>query len=224
MGTRLTNGRVQKYFDKHAAGYDEQIGVFERRVLGRHREWATGQASGQVLELAVGTGLNLPSYPPSVDHVLGIELSPKMLQLAHARITNSDLDDRIDVRLGDVQQLDVGDATIDTVLSTYTLCTIPDADAALREARRVLRPGGRLIVVEHGPSSRLLARAGQRLINPVSVRFQADNLLRDPLPLVRSAGFDVVSVDRAGRWGIVHRVVAVKPSAVGEAKAGAPAK
>jgi len=211
MGAKLTNGRVLKYFDKHAAGYDEQIGVFERRVLGSHREWATGQASGQVLELAVGTGLNLPSYPPAVDRVLGIELSPQMLQLAQARITTKGLGNRIDVRLGDVQQLDVGDATMDTVLSTYTLCTIPDADAALREAWRVLRPGGRLILVEHGPSNRSVIRMGQGLINPLSVRFAADNLLRDPLPMVRSAGYDVVDVDRAGRWGIVHRVVAVKP-------------
>ncbi len=213
MGAKLTNGRVQKYFDKHAAGYDEQMSFFERRMLGNHRQWATGQASGQVLELAVGTGLNLPSYPPSVDQVLGVELSPQMLQLAQARITNNDLGDRIEVRLGDVQQLDVGDATIDTVLSTYTLCTIPDPDAALREAWRVLRSGGRLILVEHGPSSRSVIRMGQRLINPLSLRFAADDLLREPLPMVRSAGFEVVDADRAGRWGTVHRVVAVKPDA-----------
>ena len=167
-----------------------------------------------MLELAVGTGLNLPSYSPAVHHVLGIELSNQMLQLARARISTNGLGDRVEVRLGDVQQLEVGDATIDTVLSTYAICSIPDPDAALGEALRVLRPGGRLILVEHGPSIRALIRAGQHLINPLSVRFQADNLLRDPLLIARAAGFEVVGTDRAGWAGTVHRVVAVKPSAI----------
>lgn len=213
MGKQLSNIRVQRYFDKHAAGYDQGMGFFERRLLGHHRQWATEQASGRVLELAVGAGLNLPLYSPLVQHVLGIELSDQMLQLARARISTNGLGHRIEVRHGDVQQLDVRDASIDTVLSTYTICTIPDPHAALGEAWRVLRPGGRLILVEHGPSMRPLVRAGQRLINPPSLRFQADDMMRDPLPMVRAAGFDVLTSDRAGWAGTVYLIVAIKPPA-----------
>ena len=75
MTRRLSNARVQRYFDAHAGGYDRQMGVAERRLLGSQREWATSRAVGKVLELAVGTGWNLSLYPTGVEHVLGIDLS-----------------------------------------------------------------------------------------------------------------------------------------------------
>jgi len=71
----LSNARVQRYFDAHAGSYDRQMGVAERRLLNSQREWATSRAVGKVLELAVGTGLNLSLYPTGVEHVLGIDLS-----------------------------------------------------------------------------------------------------------------------------------------------------
>jgi ubiquinone/menaquinone biosynthesis C-methylase UbiE len=206
----LSNDRVERYFDKHAPRFDREMLFFERHVLGHHRRWATAQASGRVLELAVGTGLNLPLYAAAVDHVLGIELSERMVERARDRIAAHDLHDIVDVRVGDVQALDLPEESFDTVLSTYTMCTIPAPDQALREAVRVLKPGGRVVLVEHGSAANRVVRAGQRLVNPLSMRLGADHLLREPAPLAAAAGLSVTHADRAGWAGIVHRVVGTK--------------
>jgi ubiquinone/menaquinone biosynthesis C-methylase UbiE len=206
----LSNDRVERYFDKHAHRFDREMMFFERHVLGHHRRWATAQASGRVLELAVGTGLNLPLYPAAVDHVLGIELSERMVERARDRVTRESLDHVVEVQVGDVQALDLPASSFDTVLSTYTMCTIPQPEQALREAARVLKPGGRVILVEHGAAANRLVRAGQRLVNPLSTRLGADHLLREAAPLAAAAGFTVTHSDRTGWAGIVHRVVATK--------------
>ena len=208
-----TNSQVRKYFDKHAGSYDRQMGFCERHLLGEHRAWATSQATGDVLELAIGTGLNLTLYPQSVRRVLGVELSEGMVDLARARISEAGIGDRIEVTQGDVQNLDLPAEAFDTVLSTYTVCTIPSPETALAEACRVLRPGGRLIMVEHGPAARQWVRAGQHLINPLSIRFQADHILRDPVPFALDAGFEIVQSDQTGWSGLVYRVVTAKPLA-----------
>ena len=213
MSRGRSTAQVQQYFDAHAAGFDEQMGAGERWLLGRHREWATSRASGLVLELAVGTGLNLALYPDCVRSVLGVDLSEAMLALARARVRALHLGDRVDVRRGDVQHLDLADASVDTVLATYALCTVPDPRAALLEARRVLRPGGRLLLVEHGPSRSVWVRAVQHGLNPMTVRWQSDHLLRVPRELVTDTGFEITEADQVGVGGLAHRVDARKPMA-----------
>lgn len=204
--------RARRYFDAHADGYDDEMRVAERRLLGEQRTWATSRASGAVLELAVGTGLNLPLYPAAVTHVLGIDLSTAMLDRARARVRDLGLGDRVELRQGDVQHLDLPDGSVDTVLATYALCTVADPGAALREARRVLRPGGRLVLVEHGPASARWVRAVQRLLDPLAVRFQADHLLREPRRSAAGAGFVVEHADQVGTAGLAHRVDSRRPA------------
>lgn len=184
----------------------------ERWLLGTHREWATSWAAGDVLELAVGTGLNLPLYGERVRHVLGIDLSEAMLDHAQARLHAHNLDDRMQVRRGDAQHLDLPDACVDAVVATYALCTVPNPRAALLEARQVLRRGGRLLLVEHGPSRSAWLRVAQRALNPLTVRWQADDLLRDPRPLVTDTGFETTEADQASVAGLVHRVRAHSPT------------
>lgn len=201
--------RIGQVFDAMAVHYDRQMGFFERVLFGGCRAWATSRASGEVLEIAVGTGLNLPHYPAQTT-ILGIDLSAGMLDLARARVAALGLGDRVELRQGDVQALDAPDASRDTVVSTFTFCTIPDPAAAAREAHRVLRPGGRFVLVEHGRSSRRGLRAGMRLVERLTIRFGADHLTRDPVGYLLDAGFLVDEVHRA-KAGIVYRVLARKP-------------
>jgi ubiquinone/menaquinone biosynthesis C-methylase UbiE len=138
--------RVRAIFEKDAPKYDRSMGFWERALLGDVRRWACSRAQGETLEIAIGTGLNLPYYAADV-RLTGIEFSPAMLDIARRRATELGRD--VDLRLGDAEQLEFADESFDTVVCTYGLCTIPDDGEAVREARRVLRPGGALVLAEH---------------------------------------------------------------------------
>ncbi|GIH23238.1 ubiquinone/menaquinone biosynthesis methyltransferase [Acrocarpospora phusangensis] len=204
-----TENDVRRVFDRVADDYDRQMAVWERRLLKGAREWAVGQVRGHVVEIGVGSGLNIPLYPGDVT-VVGVELSERMLSLARRRAVRAGLGDRVELVQGDAQRLSLSDGVADTVLSTFTMCTIPDPAAAAREAHRVLKPGGRFVLAEHGPSSNPLLRTAMRLIEPLTVRKDADYLTRDPRPYLEEAGFRIEEVRRSAA-GVCFRVLAVRP-------------
>lgn len=199
--------RVRRVQDKGADGYDRKISFFERILFGDGREWVCSRAKGDVLELAVGTARNLPYYGPDV-RLTGIELSPEMLAIAQERQRELGRDGEL--RLGDAQVLEFDDDRFDTVTCTLALCTIPDHHRAIAEAYRVLRPGGRFVFMEHVRSPARTVSAVQRLIEPLTVRFEADHLTREPLESLRAVGFEIEELERS-KWGIVERVAARKP-------------
>jgi ubiquinone/menaquinone biosynthesis C-methylase UbiE len=149
----------------------------------------------------------MPLYPPGV-RVTGVELSEEML--ARARRRAEDLALPVTLHVGDAQSLQFADASFDTVLITFALCTIPDERRALMEAFRVLRPGGRLVAVEHVRSPVRAVRAIQRVLDPLAVRFAADHLAREPLDHLEGVGFAIETVQRS-KLGIAERVSARKP-------------
>lgn len=200
--------RVRKLQDKAAPHYDRQISFFERVLFTGGREWATSQAEGDILEIAVGTGRNFRYYAPECT-VTGIELSEEMLALARGRAERASA--TVTLTQADAQQLPFEAERFDTVLITLALCTIPDDRAAVREARRVLRAGGRLVLLEHVRSPVRRVRAVQRLLDPLAIRFEGDHLLRDPLDYLSDEGFEMESFHRL-KLGIVERVVARKTS------------
>ena len=206
MPSATETERVRRLQDRAARSYDRQMDFFDRVLFTGGREWAWSQARGEVLEVAVGTGRNFAHHPAGA-RVTGIELSPEML--GHARRRAAALGSEVELREGDAQALEFAAESFDTVVITLALCTIPDDHAAVREARRVLRPGGRLVLLEHVRSPRGAVRIAQRILDPLSVRFEGDHLLRDPLDYLEAEGFEIERAERL-KWGIVERVLARK--------------
>ena len=201
------NERLRKIWREFAPRYDRQIAWWERVLFTGGREWACARARGDVLEIGVGTGRNLAHYPADV-RLTGVDLSPETLAIARRRARGLGRD--IALVEGDAQSLPFPDEGFDTVVSTLTMCSIPDHRTAIAEALRVLRRGGRFVLLEHVRSPNPVVRAGQRLLNPLTVRFGGDHLLREPLRGVRDAGFEVQGVRRL-KAGIVERLEARKP-------------
>ena len=198
--------RWRRKWDKHAGSYDRSMGFLDRYAFDDTREWVCTQATGQVLEVAIGTGLNLPLYPPDAT-ITGVDWSRAMLDGARRRA--DELGRSVDLRVGDAQHLDFPDDSVDTVAATFSLCAIPDDRKAAAEMVRVLRPGGRLLLADHVTSSAWPVRQLQRVIEVFSVPL-AGNYLRRPFHQLRERGLDIERQERF-KLGIVERLRAVKP-------------
>jgi len=159
------------------------------RVVDRQRRKVVPLAQGEVLEIGFGSGLNLPHYRPGqVDTLWALEPSAEMRALAAPRVAASGLKPRWLDLPGEA--LPLPDASVDCVVMTYTLCTIPDAGAALAQLKRVLRPGGRLLFCEHGAAPDAGVRRWQdRLDGPWGRIAGGCHLNREVAPLIASGGF-----------------------------------
>ncbi|RAS66915.1 phosphatidylethanolamine N-methyltransferase /phosphatidyl-N-methylethanolamine N-methyltransferase [Lentzea atacamensis] len=198
---------LREVWDRYAPRYDRDIGFFERVQFGGGREWVCSQASGAVLEVAIGTGRNLEHYPAGVE-VTGLDLSPVMLGIARDRAAS--LGREVSLHEGDAQALPFADASFDTVVCTLGLCGVPDECKAIAEMHRVLRSGGKLLLLDHVGSHHRLIHFGQSLLEKLSVRMCGDYQTRRPLLLLEQAGFVVHRQERL-KLGTVERVAAVKP-------------
>ena len=183
------------------------MGLYGDRVLPRIVDVACGRKSsndlrnrvceglyGRVVEIGFGSGLNIPFYPDAVDGIAAVEPADLGWKLAGKRLAESPVPVE---RCGlDGQSLPLADNSCDTALSTWTLCTIPDAIAALHEVRRVLKPGGTFHFVEHGLAPDDEVQKWQRRLDPLQQRlFGGCHLTRPILDLLTRAGFTVTDVD-----------------------------
>ena len=210
--------RLRRYWNRHARSYDRQMQFLERRLFSTGRRCICSQASGDVLEVAIGTGLNLRLYAADVQ-LTGIEWSPAMLDVARRRAR--DLNRPIDLHEGDAQALPFPDASFDTVVCTLSLCAIPDDRAAVAEMTRVLRPGGLLLLLDHVAAASRPARAVQRLIEVVTIPLGGEHYTRRPLHHVQAVGLDVEDSHRF-KHGIIEQVAARKPVTTGSRPAPTP--
>lgn len=155
----------------------------------KQREKVVPLARGKVLEIGIGSGLNIPYYDPDkVSHLWGIDPSREMWSLAEKNAQQHHLDAEFMESVA--ESIPLEDNSADTVVMTYTLCTIPDVPLALEEVRRVLTPGGRLLFCEHGEAPDAGIRRWQRRMNPVWNRLGGGCNLNRPIPrLLEASGF-----------------------------------
>lgn len=202
--------KAVRVWDKMAPRYDRDIQFWEKVQFGGGREWIGERAKGRVLEVAVGTGRNFDFYSRRVG-ITGVDLSPDMLDIARRHATDLDLE--VDLRVAAAEALPFEDDSFDTAVCTLSLCTIPDPAASIAEMKRVLRPGGQLLLLDHIGSSWWPIWAAQRLIEQLTIRAAGEHMTRRQLPLVEAAGFDIVETQRL-KAGTVERIAAFKPITV----------
>jgi ubiquinone/menaquinone biosynthesis C-methylase UbiE len=160
----------------------------------RYRERVIPQATGRVLEVGVGSGLNIPFYGTTVDHLFALEPSPELRKMAGRRTRGA----RFTVEFLDrsAEEIPLERGSVDTVVTTWTLCTIPDAIGALREMKRVLKPGGLLLFVEHGLAPDASVQAWQHRLNPLWNRIGGGcNLNRKIDELIVRSGFRLAELE-----------------------------
>jgi ubiquinone/menaquinone biosynthesis C-methylase UbiE len=169
------------------------LAMRSNRLVG-YRQSTIEAARGLVLEIGIGSGMNLPLYGPPVTRVCGIDPSPELLRLAGRRAAEASVP--VSLVRASAEQIPFRDAAFDTLVMTWTLCSIPDPGAALREMRRVLRPGGRLLFVEHGLAPEPGVVRWQRRLTPCWRRIGGGcHLDREMDDLIRAAGFAIDALD-----------------------------
>ena len=185
-----------------------EMGFYDRHILPKVINWGCGAkpvrrqrqkvvplAEGRVLEVGIGSGLNLPFYDAAkVERVIGLDPAEQML--SYARRASATLPFTVEYLALEGENIPLERHSVDTVLVTYTLCTIPDAIAALGGMRRVLKPGGRLIFCEHGRAPDEAVRRWQHRLNPLWGRIGGGcNLDRDIPKLIEAGGFRIDALD-----------------------------
>jgi len=176
------------WYERHLLPYMIDIACGLRPIR-EQREKVVPLARGQILEVGIGTGLNLRHYDPrKVTKLVGLDPALAMHRLAKKRMRKAGL--AVELIGLSAERIPYADASFDTVVLTYTLCSIPDAVAALREMRRVLKPGAQLVFCEHGLAPDESVRRWQRRLNPLWSRLGGGcQLDRDVPALLAAAGF-----------------------------------
>jgi ubiquinone/menaquinone biosynthesis C-methylase UbiE len=213
----MDNRQIRDAYDRRAADYDASMGQRGGRLTGSFRARFGALLHGETVEIAIGSGLNLPYYSDDVTRAVGIDLSPGMLEIAANRA--QEVNRSIDLAVMDAQCLAFPDKSFDTVAVSLGLCTIPDPEAALREMSRVCKPDGQMVLLEHVRSPMWPVAMIQRLASPIQERLNGCHLARETIDLARECGLEFLREDQR-LLGIMRLVIArparcAKPAILG---------
>jgi ubiquinone/menaquinone biosynthesis C-methylase UbiE len=164
--------------------------VMRQQRLTEYRRRALSEAEGRVLEIGVGSGLNFPFYASTTPQAIGLDPSPRLLSMADRARSGARC--RVELLEGSAEAIPLEDRSVDTVVTTWTLCSVPNVPRALAEIRRVLSPSGRLLFVEHGRSPDASVRQWQDRLTPFWRRVAGGCHLNRPVSeLIEDAGFRI---------------------------------
>ncbi len=199
--TRATQAR----YDRVAPVYDLMETLAEQRYSSWRRHAWEYVAGPEILEVGVGTGKNMDYYPPD-SHVTGVDISAKML--ARARRRAEALSSNVTLRQMDAQHLEFEDNTFDGAVATFVFCSVPDAVQGIRELGRVVKPGGRIVLLEHTRARNPILGKLMDLLDPLTVRLMGPHINRKTVENVRRAGLVIGEIEDLDRFGIFKLILA----------------
>ncbi|MDA8234253.1 MAG: methyltransferase domain-containing protein [Clostridia bacterium] len=198
--------KIKARHNRLASFYDPLMGAMDMMIRKSDQEKLFSLARGKVLEVGVGTGRNFPFYPVGIEGVTAIDYSPRMLEKARSKLHQS----RVSVTLleMDAQNMAFADQSFDTVVTACVFCSVPDPIKGLHEIRRVLKPDGRLVMLEHVRSENEALGKVMDFVNPVFLNIFGSNINRRTVENVQAAGF---AIEKVEKFNDIMRFIIARP-------------
>ncbi|MDZ7835260.1 MAG: class I SAM-dependent methyltransferase [Alkalibacterium sp.] len=202
--TEKLNEKIRKRYDRVSGVYDSM----DKMMRDSWRQDLLKDVRGNVLEVGIGTGANLPFYPEGIQ-LTGIDFSPKMLEHAKRKVETLSLPYQVTLTEMDAQQMNFPDDTFDYVVTTCVFCSVPDPVRGLKEIGRVCKPDGRILMLEHMRSDNRAVGKAMDVLNPLVVNTWGANINRKTLENISKAGLQIV--EKENLFSTIVRKLEVKP-------------